>query len=77
MIESYRHSTGQNINLESYTSAGIHNHQIKNFKNNDVGMITSDDGHRFLSSVQGKQKMAGRSEHFYVRYGMARAILPL
>ena len=75
VIESYRQATGLTINLETYTSAGIHNHQIKN---NRVGIISSDEGHRFLSSVQAKQKMANRNALFYVKFGEERGIiLPL
>ena len=62
VIESYRQATGLTINLESYTSAGIHNHQIKN---KGVGIISSDEGHRFLSSVQAKQKN-GESERAFL-----------
>ena len=40
------------IQLENYTTAGIQTHQKKN---RDYGLITGDEGHRFLSSIAYKQ----------------------
>lgn len=52
VFERYAEITGKQINIENYTTAGIHKQQIDN---NGYGMVTSDEGHRFLSSVQTKQ----------------------
>ena len=41
------------MNIEKYTTAGIQNPQIKT---NGYGLITSDEGYRFLNSIQVKQK---------------------
>lgn len=43
---------GINIQLETYTNAGIQNHQIQN---KGYGLITSDEGHQFISSFNVKQ----------------------
>lgn len=43
---------GLNLQIESYTTAGIQAHQISN---KGYGLITGDEGHRFLSSVNIKQ----------------------
>ena len=52
VFDKYTSITGKNIQVENYTTAGIHKHQIENC---GYGLITSDEGHRFLSSIQNKQ----------------------
>lgn len=54
--------TGKKISTESYTSAGLQRHQIAS---GGVGLITSDEGHRFLASVNAKQ-LKGESERAYL-----------
>ena len=49
---------GVRIGTESYTSAGLQRHQIAS---KGVGLITSDEGHRFLASNNAKQAK-GESE---------------
>ena len=58
VLEYYYQKTGKRLNLENYTTAGIHNHQKDN---RGLGLVTSDEGNRFLSSVQAKQAK-GESE---------------
>ena len=55
---NYQEKTGKSLHLENYTTAGIQNHQIQN---KGYGLITSDEGHRFLSNVNSKQNK-GESE---------------
>lgn len=50
--------TGRRIEIENYTHAGIQNHQIKN---EGYGLITTDEGHRILASINAKQQR-GESE---------------
>ena len=57
VIESIT-STGKNVQLESYTTAGIQKHQIDT---KGYGLITGDEGHRFMSSINQKQ-LKGESE---------------
>ena len=52
VFDKYTSVTGKQIHIENYTTAGIHKQQIEN---DGYGMVTSDEGHRFLSSVQNKQ----------------------
>lgn len=49
------------VSIESYTTAGLQRHQIAS---EDVGLITTDEGHRFLASVNAKQ-LKGESERSY------------
>ncbi|CAC5410031.1 unnamed protein product [Mytilus coruscus] len=49
---------GKKMQLDNYTNPGIQKHQISN---DGYGLITSDEGHRFLSSINCKQ-MKGESE---------------
>ena len=53
VFQDFMYVTGLTIHLENYTTAGFQNNQIKS---NGYGMITSDEGHRFLNSIQVKQK---------------------
>lgn len=46
------HLENVQILLENYTTAGIQKHQIEN---KGYGIITGDEGHRFVSSVSMKQ----------------------
>ena len=50
------------IQLENYTTAGIQKHQIDN---KGYGLITGDEGHRFLSSIALKQSK-GESEKAFL-----------
>lgn len=54
--------TGKKFLTESYTSAGLQRHQISS---EGVGLITSDEGHRFLASVNAKQ-LKGESERAFL-----------
>jgi hypothetical protein len=47
-----RHGGDKTIHIESYTTAGIHEHQRKN---DGYGLITTDEGHRLIASIQQKQ----------------------
>lgn len=50
--------TGKKIQIENYTHAGIQMHQIKN---EGYGLITTDEGHRIMASINAKQQR-GESE---------------
>lgn len=50
------------FSTESYTTAGLQRHQISS---GGVGLITTDEGHRFLESVNAKQ-LKGESERSYL-----------
>lgn len=58
VLDAYTLTTGKSINLETYTTAGIHKHQVEN---SGYGFISSDEGQRFLSSIQAKERN-GESE---------------
>ncbi|VDI29833.1 Hypothetical predicted protein [Mytilus galloprovincialis] len=58
VLAAYFQKTGKRLNLENYTTAGIHRHQQDN---QGIGLVTSDEGNHFLSSVQAKQ-VKGESE---------------
>jgi hypothetical protein len=57
-MDNLQQKTGKKFNMDHYTQAGLHKNQLMN---NGYGMITSDEGHRFLSSVNAKQTK-GESE---------------
>ena len=58
VLEYVANTTGKKIALETYTTAGIHNHQNQS---GGYGIITGDEGERFLTSIASKQKN-GESE---------------
>ena len=58
VLDNIYQKTGKQIQLENYTGAGIQKHQIQN---SGYGIITGDEGHRFLSNITVKQ-MKGESE---------------
>ena len=53
---------GLHIQLEHNTCAGIQKHQIEN---KGYGLITTDEGHRFLAGVSAKQAK-GESEKAFL-----------
>ncbi|CAG2186299.1 RAD54 [Mytilus edulis] len=52
VVEKIKEKHGIAIQLEAYTTAGLQKHQLNN---QGYGIITCDEGHRFLSSVNVKQ----------------------
>ena len=58
VMEEIERICGQNISLETYTTAGIQKLQTDN---GGYGLITGDEGERFLSTITQKQKQ-GESE---------------
>ena len=63
VLEAYTQRTGQILNLETYTQAGIHNNQVDN---EGYGLISSDERHQFLSSVQNKERNGDAEKTFLV-----------
>ena len=53
VLEAYTQRTGQTLDLETYTQASIHNNQVDNKR---YGLVSSDEGHQFLSSIQNKER---------------------
>jgi hypothetical protein len=58
VLENIAITTGKKISLETYTTAGIHHHQIQA---EGYGIITGDEGERFLTTISAKHKN-GESE---------------
>ena len=52
VVEKIENALGQNIILENYTTAGLQKHQKECA---GYGLLTGDEGHRFLASVSLKQ----------------------
>lgn len=57
-MDKLKEKHGINVKLETYTTAGLQKHQVEN---QGYGLITGDEGHRFLTSVNVKQSK-GESE---------------
>ena len=58
MLKNLYCKQGVKIHLENYTSSGMQKHQIPS---KGYGFLSSDEGHRILSSVNMKQ-MKGEAE---------------
>lgn len=58
VLENLYCKQGVNIHLENYTSSGMQKHQIAS---KGYGFLSSDEGHRILSSINMKQ-MKGEAE---------------
>ena len=52
VMDNLREKNWYKINMDNHTHAGIHKNQIVN---NGYGILTSDEGHRFLSTVNLEQ----------------------
>lgn len=52
VLQNYREKMGHSLELETYTTAGLHKHQQDS---KGYGLLTSDEGHRLLGQLRCKQ----------------------
>ena len=74
VLDANTETTGQTLNLETCKLAWIHKHQVDN---EGYGVILSDEGHRFLSSIQTKEEMGMQRGPLYAECGVVEVITTL